>query len=495
MNLQEGNPMTLHPHLGVDLRSRCLILALNEPLIRRDAEGVLNPAAAESYEINPAQTTYTFHIRSHKWSNGQPVTSHHFANAWKYALDPKSPSIRADLFYPIKNGEKVKKGELPLEALKIATPDDKTLIVELEHPIPYFLDLAATSFYSPLYDASNNEPSIFNGPFIVGIWINDQSLSFLKNSSYWDSTNVHLDEIAFTMVKDPMTALVMFEKGKLDVIGDPFSTLPLDSIPSLMKSGKLKSKLISGIFYLLLNTNMPHLQNKTLRKALSVSIDRDSLTKHLMVGKIPAYTHMPKPLSTLNENDASLYKQHAFALFNQALAEMGMKQGDFPKIIINYANLSGQKSFAEFIQEQWRKNLGIKVELVCTDWNIHLSLLRKKDYQVGTIQLTTLYQDPMFYMELFRNKKNVSNYSGWENENYRSLLEKSEKTIDPDDRYLFLQQAERLLLDEMPVIPIYTNNLQYLVRKGVDLFVLDTGTYDFKSTRLQVQEPSLAGVK
>lgn len=149
LNLQEGNPLTLHPYVGVDLRSRCLFLNLFEPLMRANPEGVLECAAAQSVEIDPTQTVYTFHIRPHTWSDGEPVTSYHFEQSWKYALTPGSPCFRTDLFYPIKNAEKVKKGELPLDAVGISAPDPQTLVVTLEHPTPYFLDLTATSFFLP----------------------------------------------------------------------------------------------------------------------------------------------------------------------------------------------------------------------------------------------------------------------------------------------------------------------------------------------------------
>jgi oligopeptide transport system substrate-binding protein len=488
VNLQEGNPTTLHPHLGVDLRSRCLFLALYEPLMRRNSEGTLEFAAAESVDVNSTQTIYTFHIRDQKWSNGKPVTAQHFANAWKYALKPNSPCIRADLYYSIKNARKVKTGVLPFEELKISTPDEKTLVVELEHPTPYFLDLTATSFYAPLYEASEKEPTVFNGPFMLANWAHDRNLSFSKNPSYWDKNTVQLDEINFSMVKDPMTALVMFEKGEIDVVGDPFSSLPFDAIPSLAKSGKLQSRMISRIFYILINTNHPVLKSKALRKALSLSIDRKQLTQHLCYGEVPTYTHIPINLSTLNPKDVPNQADEAGQLFDQALKELDLTRENFPKITINFANLSGQKSLMEFVQEEWRKNLGIKTELICSDWNMHLAALRKKDYQIGTIHLATLYQDPTFYFELFRDKNVASNYSGWEQASYRELLESAETTIDANKRNLILQQAEKQLLDEMPVIPVFTQTLQYLVRQGVKIVILDTGVYDFKWTRITPQE-------
>ncbi|MFC2049217.1 peptide ABC transporter substrate-binding protein [Chlamydiota bacterium] len=482
LNLQEGDPPTLHPYMGVDLRSRCLFLTLFEPLMRNDAQGELKPAAAQSVEIDSSQTVYTFHIRPHKWSDGTPVTSFHFEKGWKYALTPGTPCFRTDLFYPIKNAEKVKKGELPLEALGIHAPNPETLVVTLEHPTPYFLDLTATSFFAPLYEAAEAEPKHFNGPYIVKQWTHDQALVLEANPNYWDTDSLHVQEICFTMVRDPSTAFALFEKGDLDLVGDPFSPLPFDMIPSLEKTGDLQKKTISRIFYLLLNTDTPPLNVKSFRRALSLCIDRELLTQHLFFGEVPTVTSLPRTLSGLNEKEIGLYTQDPKKLFEQALKELGTDREHFPTIVLSYAELSGQKKLAEFIQEQWKEKLGIKVDLMCNEWNVHSANLRKGNYQIGTLHLTTLYQDPMFYFDLFRDKKSLCNYCKWENPQFKALLEASEQTCDSVERRRYMQEAERQLLEEMPVIALFTQNLQYLMQDRINLEISNLGIYDFKNS-------------
>lgn len=483
MNLQEGDPPSLNPYVGVDLRSRCLFLALYEPLMRKNAKGEMELAAAEKVEIDPTQTIYTFHLRPSRWSNGEPVTSHHFAKAWKYALTPGTCCFRADLFYPIKNAEKVKKGQLPIEELKIFTPDEKTLVVELEHPVPYFLDLTATSFFCPLLNPDNKDPESFNGPYIVGERIRDQRMVFYKNPYYWDSSAVELEEICFTMVKDPMTALTMYERGELDLVGDPFSPLPFDVIPSLEESGKLQSKLVSRIFYLLLNANTPVLQQKQVRQALGLCIDRGQLTDHLFFRELPTYSPLPKPLALADEQEFTNPKD-AIQLFEEGLAQLNLTRETFPKIILSYAELSGQKSLAEFLQDQWKQKLGIEVEIVGSQWNSHIANLRSRNYQIGTLHLTTLYPDPMFYFDLFRSKQDLCNYTGWEDPDFRHLLEESERQIEPNARRTHLKQVEIALFDQMPVIPLFTQNLLYLVREPLSLAITDLGIYDFKNSKM-----------
>lgn len=481
LNLQEGNPPSLNPYVGVDLRSRCLFLALYEPLMRSNEAGELEYAAAESVDIDPTHTRYTFHIRDAVWSNGEEVTANHFRDAWIHALTPNTHCIRADLFYAIKNGEKVKKGQLPVEELKISAPDPKTLIVELEQPTPYFLDLTATSFFAPLYNASSDEPTCFNGPFKLGECVPDQKLVLVKNRDYWDADSVDLEEIYFTMVKDPMTAYIMYENGELDLVGDPFSSLPLDLVPHLGEAGRLHAKVISRIFYLLVNTTDFPMNSPSLRKALGLSVDRELLAKHIFFGELPSYSSLPKPLALL-EGDA-FEPSDVSELFDQALIELNIQREEFPKVVLSYAELSGEKQMAEFLQGAWKEKLGIDVELKGQQWNTHVANLRTRCYQIGTLHLTTIYQDPMFYFDLFKDKESLCNYTGWEHPKFKERLIAANHEVNPLKRRALLKEAELQLYDEMPAIPVFTQNLQYLVKDNVDLVILNLGVYDFKRTK------------
>ena len=480
INLQEGDPPTLNPYVGVDLRSRCLFLALYEPLMRKNEDGSLSYAAAESVDIDPSQKIYTFHLRTQRWSNGELVTSRHFADAWKYALTPGTPCIRADLFYPIQNAEQVKKGELPMDALKLFTPDDSTLVVELDYPIPYFLELTATSFFAPLYELNEKDPTCFNGPFTLSERTRDVSLTLSKNPLYWDANSVRLDQVVFTLVKDPMTAYSLFERGEIDVIGDPFSSLPIEVLPSLDASGRLRSKLISRIFYLLLNTTAPPFDNAKFRKALSFSIDRAAVTKDLFYGELATFSCIPKTLSLLEEE--ALKIEDPRRLLEEALLEMGLTRETLPKITLSYAELSGQKRFAEFIQQEWGEKLGIEIDVVGSQWNTHIVNLRKRNYNIGTFHFTTLYQDPMFYFEFFKDARALGNYTGWEHPEVMGLIEQSNRSIDPKERKEMMARIERKIFDEMPAIGLFTQNLQYLVQEGVNLVISDLGIYDLKKT-------------
>lgn len=485
-NLQGGNPPTLHPYKDFDLRSRSLFLALYEPLMRKQPDGTLTFAAADSVEIDQTQTHYIFHLRKQFWSNGDSLTAHHFERGWKYALSPNSICARADLLYPIKNAEKVKKGELPLSELHVSAPDDYTLIVDLEHPTPYFLDLTATPFFAPLYDVSDKEPEVFNGPFIVGDWVPEQKMLLVQNPLYWEREAVGVKEIFFTMIKDPVTALLMYEQGELDVIGDPLCAVPFDALASLIETDKLKYKMISRIMYILINVDAYPFHNKALRQALSLSLDRTELIKYIYLADNPTYSPLPNTMNlcdttSLQGNQNALAK----ALFEQALQELQLTRETFPELIFNYGSIAGLKNVAEWFQNQWKMKLGINVKVEGLDWNTHATNLRRRQYQLGALYLTTLYPDPMFFFDLFREKSLTSNYTGWESAHFRALLEKVEMTLDLNERRSIMEEAERFLIEEMPAIPILTQNVKYMVQKGVTLELTDLGAYDFKGAKKQ----------
>jgi oligopeptide transport system substrate-binding protein len=228
----------------------------------------------------------------------------------------------------------------------------------------------------------------------------------------------------------------------------------------------------------MINTENFPLDHPKLRKALSLSIDRTELTTHLFFGEVPTLSLLPKTLSYCEDSEFS--PEDPVQLFEQALEEMHLTREQFPKIIFSYAELSGQKKFAEFLKEQWKRKLGIDLEIACSEWNVHIANLRKGNYQIGTLHLTTLYQDPMFYFDLFRDKKSLCNYTRWENPQFRSLLEASERTTDNTIRTLLLKEAEFYLYQEMPAIALFTQNFQYLVRDNIDIKLSDLGLYDLK---------------
>lgn len=483
VNFVGGDMASIHPHIGIDIRVRSVQTALFEGLTRINPQGIPEPAAAEAIDLSPCGKVYTFHIRPAYWSNGKRVTAHHFESAWKAALSPNSPCMRADLFYVIKNAQEAKKGLVPVDSTGILAIDDQTLRIELSNPAPYFLDLIANPMFSPLY-AIEDKPSVFNGPFIIGAREYDKYCQLIANPSYWDAQHVGLKEVDISFITDSQTALALFEKGELDWIGTPFSGIPLESIPALREKERLNVKEVARVFWIYCNTEVFPFQSANIRKALSFAINREAIADHILEGQSPVRAPLPACLSLLDEEkrlplqgDPELAREY----FRKGLQELGLTAETFPPITLSHFHIAGQKPVAEAIQSYWTKELGIQVQIVGSEWNVFFSDLCRGQYQLGGCFKSAFFKDPIYHLELLKEKQHVYNVSRWENPLYRQLLDQATVIGQETVRNDLLKQAETILMDEMPVIPLYSEQYQYVVRPEVKgVYVQDLGHVDFK---------------
>ena len=269
LNLK-NEPATLDPRKGGDVISSHMHFLLFEGLVRLNPDGSITPAQAETFQITDEGKVYTFFLRDALWSNGTPVTAYDFEKSWKDILDPAFPSVNAHLLYPIKNAEAAKKGKVPLSEIGIVALDAKTLIVTLEKPTPYFLDLVSFCVFFPVHAQNDRESPewaqnagehfISNGPFVLKEWKHNNEIIVGRNPGYWDQTRIRGEEIHFSMIDNEMTALQMFENGQLDMIGEPLSPLPVDALPTLKKKGILQKFPVGGTTMITFNVDKAPLQ-------------------------------------------------------------------------------------------------------------------------------------------------------------------------------------------------------------------------------------------
>lgn len=481
INFEEGDPPSLHPHMGTDYRSRILVTSLYEGLTRLDTQGIPQLAAAEKIDVSDSGTIYTFTLRPHNWSNGSPVTAFQFESAWKKALAPDSGCVRAELFYPLKNAEKAKTGAIPLEEIGVKALSSKILRVELEHPTSYFLNLTATSLYSPLYDEST-EPIDFNGPYLIDSWKRDQSLCLVANPLYWDKEAIQLHKIEISLICDSLTTLTLFEKGELDWIGSPFGCIPKEAIPSLEAAHLLKNKEIARIYCIYCNVNIFPLHSPKIRQALSYAINRNALTQHILIGRSPTHTPLPNNLTLLQKEpfllEADIKK--AKSLFEEGLAELGLTMETFPILTLSYSHsLGGHKQLAELLQQYWSDALGVKVKLKNTEWNVLFSDLQQGQFQLGMCCNTAFYNNPFYYLEQFKEPNGI-NFSRWEHTGYISLIDQAISLSDLQKQHILLKEAEQILHEEMPIITLCTEQSQYVTQEDIRAALNDLGCVDFK---------------
>lgn len=484
-NLQ-GGIASLNPHTGLDVMCRSLQRALFESLTRIGPDGNAQLAAAESVSISSDKKIYTFTLKPMLWSNGEKLTAFDFEKTWKSAVAPVSKCLRSDLFYTISNAEKAKKGLVSLDNVGIRALDEVTFEVSLEHPSPYFLDLIANPLFAALYNIEEETPTVFNGPFKVGKWKQEEILVLEKNAHYWDEQQVQLDEIHVLLVHDPSTALLMYEKGEIDYLGSPFTLLPVDALQDLSEKNVLEEKSAAAVFWMSCNTESFPLNNAKIRKALSYAVNRKEIALHVMQGEIPSNTFLP-PCFSLNENVLPTESNRVVAckLFEEGLAELHLTKEEFPKLKLSHSDITGQKKVAEAVQNQWETVLGIHVELVASDWNTFFSNLAQRNFQVGGCFWYSIFNDPIYFLEFFRDKSYRYNSAQWENPHYTKLLDLANQELDPRIRREHLKQAELLLLDEMPIIPLYVLNQKILKQDWLkDVFISELGHADFKWTHI-----------
>jgi len=469
------DPSSLDPRKGGDVLSAHMQLMLFEGLVKLHPDGSITPAQCYSYEISKDGTVYTFHLGKTKWSDGSPVLASHFEKAWKDMLYPDFPSSNAHLLYPIKGAYDAKKGRIPVEKTRIYCKNSNTFVVELEAPTPHFLQLISFCVFSPVHPEIEKKGTSFisNGPFMLSKWLHDNEIVLEKNPYYFGEKEVGMDSIRLSIIKDEMTALQLYEKGEIDLIGSPFFTPPSEA-PGRLPSEEVLTTPIAATTYITFNTESSLFSNKHLRQAFSLSVNRELLAEYGFDSKEKAASSaIPPCLVGENKKTFSLENtEEAKRLLTLALEELGIEKKELEsRLLYLYPASRGEKKLAQIIQQQWLENLGIGVKIKSTERKLLLDALGKRSYFFAQITCRAQYCDPISILERFQTKENVKNYPSWEHPGYRDLLliaglESGAKRIST------LEKAESLLIEEMPLSPIVHLNLHYLKKphlKNVEL--------------------------
>jgi oligopeptide transport system substrate-binding protein len=488
-------PFSLNPSLANDSTSSSVLLQTFEGLTRIDQNGESQMAMAKSHEVSDDLKTYTFKIREDAvWSNGDPVTAQDFEYAWKWVLDPASEAQYAYQLYYIKNAQAVKEGNVSMDELGVKVVDEKTLEVELENPTPYFLELTAFYTYFPVNstiakdnaewatDAGENYTS--NGPFTMTSWEHNDKIVLEKNENYWDKDAVKLDKIELIMINDPNTELSMYENDELDWAGKPTGQLPLEAIPALKDSGELQIEPIAGTYWYKFNTEQKPFNNKKIRQAFAYAIDRQSIVDNITKGgEVPAMAAVPPTM--FEENEKGYFKdgdlETAKKLLEEGLAEEGYASAaDLPSITLSYNTNEAHAKIAQAIQDMWKKNLGVDVALDNAEWAVYIDKLHNGDYQIGRMGWLGDFNDPINFLELYK-EQGGNNDTRWTNEEFKNLLNQSATETDSEKRLDLLKQAEEILIDEMPIAPIYFYTNTYVHKDNLkDVVISGLGDVQFK---------------
>lgn len=480
-----SEPPSLHPGLATDTTSGTVIQNIFEGLMTME-NGVATEAAAESYEISEDLLTYTFKLRDAKWTNGDSVTAEDFAYSWRWALDPANASEYASILYPIKGAEAFNTGSGTVDALGIKVVDEKTIEVTLEVPTPYFLELTAFKTMYPIHQATQEASAnwfaeadtiISNGPYTLTEWVHNGNLVLTKSETYWDAANVKIDTVNIALVESEGSQMNMYDADEIDFLGTNFGSISLDAIDRLKSEGTLNVEPYSGIYWYKFNTTDKVTSNVNIRKALALAIDRAGLIQNITKGEQqPALGIVPNAVEGFGD-DEGYFKDADYETAKEYLAtglkELGLSDPSELEISVSHNTSEAHAAIAQFIQQGWTKNLGIKVKLDNSEWQVYLDKLSNLDYQVGRMGWIADYNDAYTFLEMYNTAANGNNDTGWENAEYTALLKQSVTETDPAKRTAIMLEAEKIMVDEMPVAPIYFYTNLYIAKDYVSGMVPD----------------------
>jgi oligopeptide transport system substrate-binding protein len=479
-----SEPPTLHPGLSTDITSGSVLLQTFEGLTRIDLWGKTVNAAAKVIKISKDQKTYIFTLRDAKWSNGDPVTAKDFEYAWKWALDPTNHSASAYQLYYIDGAREYNEGKGSANKVGVKALDDKNLEVKLVNPTQTFLQLTALPIYFPINSKVAEENSEWaedlrdystNGPFELIEWSHNEKIVLKKSKNYWDSNTVRLKTITMLMVNNPITELSMFDNGEIDWAGSPMGHLPISGMQSFIEDGMVNTGTVTGHYLFNFNTRDEPFNNENMRKAFALSINRKELIDSVgYEGLTPALAIVPPTL--VPENKKGYFKdddvENAKKYFQNGLEELGYKNvNELPPVTLSLNLIGGNQKIAQVIQKMWKENLGVKVILEKNNKNINIF-----DYEIPPTGWIGEFNDPLNFLEMYRNRKLDNNGTGWENEEFKTILKQTQTETDPNKHLKLLKKAETVLMDKMPVIPIYFYSNYWVQNedlKGVALYDLD----------------------
>ncbi len=501
--LRIGNGAELQgidPHIVTGVPEHHVIVALFEGLVTPHPETLEpQPGVAKSWEISKDGKTITFTLQDNaKWSNGDPVTAEDFVYSWKRMLNPALGAEYAYMLHVIKGAEEFNKGtQKDFSKVGVVAKDAKTLVVTLRAPTPYFIAMLMHYSTFPVHkgtiekfaafearDTKWTQPGNFvgNGPFNLTKWELNKVLTVEKSPTYWNTAITKLDGIDFYPVELAQTEERMYRSGELDKT----NVVPVHKIETFKKERPKEyvNAPYLGTYFYRLNVTRKHLKDARVRQALAMSIDRQAIVERVSkAGEIPAFAFTPPNTAGYTSPTQTKYDLEAA---KKLLAEAGYADGkNFPGVEILYNTLEAHRAIAEAIQQMWKVNLGINVTLKNQEWKVYIDSTQKIDYDIARAGWIGDYPDPNSFLDMWLTGGGNNN-TGWSNKKYDSLIKEANSTGDLKKRIELFGQAETILMNEMPVIPIYTYTNKYLLSERVIGWynnILDWHPYQYVDVR------------
>ncbi len=470
-------PPTLDPNKAMAQSAAPMIDDMFLTLVDRNENVEFEPGAAESWTLSEDQITYTFKLREGlTWSDGVPVTAEDFDFSFRRFVDPKTRAVFASFLYPIKNARAINRGELPVENMGVKALDDLTLEVTLERPMPFFINIIANSTLAPVPRHAIEEwgdgwtkpgRMVSNGAYVLAERVPQSYIKLEKNPLFHEADQIQIDEIYYYPWKDLSTSLKQFRAGELDVVLN-FPPNQFDWIQENIPDA-LQIAPSLAIFYIAINITKPPFDDVRVRKALSMVIDRELIANQLLrTGVSPAHTYvnpnftgydalrMPYQDLTFEER-----QEQARAL----LAEAGFDESNPLTLTYTYDPQEENRKMAVALLGMW-KAIGVTVETDTLEFRQLINRFREGQFDIVRTAFFAAYDDPTSYLERFESGY-VSNWVRYSNPAFDDLIAQSSVTLDADKRHEIQAQAERIFMDDYPIIPIYFHVWRRLVQPYV----------------------------
>jgi len=463
-------PTSLDPPIGFDQISYDVVNNAFEGLTRLGKDQKPEAAMAKEWKMSDDGLKYTFTLRDGiKWSNGDPVKASDFEYAWKRLLNPDTASDAAFLAYPIAGAEAYNSGQGSADAVGIKATDDKTLEVTLAHPAAWLIQMTASPAFFPVNQAVVEKNAkwageaatiVGNGPFTITEWKHDDELKMVKNKDYWDASSVKLGGVTYKMVNDTNTAYQLFQSGELDTTG----SIPSDMADKLFEENKVKVEEAAGTAFYRFNVTMEPFNNMNIRKAFAEAVDRQQLVDLVLRQKHkPAVAFVSPGLEDaaggdFREKGGDLLKFDAADA--KALLAKGMQEAGYsklPDVTLTYSTNDINQKVAQAMQAMFKDNLGVDVKLESKESKVMVAEQKKLQLQLSRSSFLPDFADPINFLDGFQSDNPFSR-TGWKNAKYDELIKGAYQQSDEKKRYEMMHEAEAILIDEAPILPLYFYN-------------------------------------
>ena len=496
----EKAPKTIDPQLSTSSSAANITnMCMQGLLSTGQEEGEILPGVAKKWTVSKDGLVWNFKLRHNsKWSNGDSVTAHDFNYALKRALDPATAAQNAYMLYNIKNSKEYNQGKIKdYSQVGIKVLHDYELEITLANPVPYFAQLITNSIALPLNEkfyktvkdqyCLSADKMLYNGPYVIKDYIPNGKYVFEKNSHYWNSHNISIKQINFLIVNNYNTAANMFKTGGLTI-----TTIKGPQLPQFKSSQDLKITPNGGVSYLMLNTKSKYFKNANIRRAIAWAINRKAYCDNVLKdGSEPAFAFVPpgisggevdgKLITFRNRYGMDLFKfdaAKAKAMYLKGLKELGIKNSDV-KIKLLSSNDSSAMRNCQFIQQQLFRNIGLNIILEPNTWQGELSKVSQNDFDFCFTKWLPDYNDPATFLNLWVGGQRQNN-TQWNNADFNKYIKLAKSTSDNNIRMKAMHNAEVILMDDMPVIPLNFGVNCYLIQSWLEGVVLQSAATSLK---------------